>query len=387
MANKAKTVTVLPEALEEEYFISGGQLYKMKDFGLFVTGELVKVRKAEDPLIWKGAKLPLQLYFQILAFFHEAYEIHKAEQLIYLYYDVETPGGRWMLWAPPQFCVGMTVKSNHEAPEYKTQRELIPERYVQMGTFHHHCTGSAFASGTDKDDEADRDGLHVTIGGLGQKTQTAKPLTIDARVTFRGETRKTDILRWIELPEWLSELPPAMAQQVITGLLTYPLPMNHEFPKEWLDNVKKTQYDWNNKDYGFRSGSGGYYNPTGGGAGQGEMFPPSQTGQNGEAGPKTKRKTNPVPVASVPEIDRKDMLRLFNILEDENFLVDVACELLGYDTSALDEGEIILRQEIIKICANKGLYMTRVDYLGRAYDLESFYEYFQNHPEDAAKLQ
>ena len=46
----------------------------------------------------------------------------------------------------------MTVKSNPEHSEFEAQRAQCPD--IMFGTVHHHCSSSAFQSGTD---EAGRD--------------------------------------------------------------------------------------------------------------------------------------------------------------------------------------------------------------------------------------
>lgn len=91
-----------------------------------------------------------------------SYEEFKSETLVFLYYDLNTKENAWSFWIPPQITNGMTVKSNPESEFFADERKNFPD--TMFGTVHHHCSSSAFQSGTDHSDELDREGLHFTVG-------------------------------------------------------------------------------------------------------------------------------------------------------------------------------------------------------------------------------
>jgi hypothetical protein len=87
--------------------------------------------------------------------------------MLFLYYD-ENKKQPWSFWVPPQITSGMTVKSDPEHINFQVQRAQHPD--IMFGTVHHHCSTSAFQSGTDEADETNREGFHFTIGNLNKPT-------------------------------------------------------------------------------------------------------------------------------------------------------------------------------------------------------------------------
>jgi hypothetical protein len=148
--------------MSKQYVVNDNKVYQVNDSDLFTTFNAVDV--PVDP-IWKGAKIPLTMWQDIVGFCKHSYDALKSETLIYLFYD-ETSKTPWSWWVPPQITAGMTVKSNPDDPEYAIQRAQYPD--TMFGTVHHHCSTSAFQSGTDEADETQREGLHFTVGNLNQ---------------------------------------------------------------------------------------------------------------------------------------------------------------------------------------------------------------------------
>ena len=110
--------------------------------------------------VFEAQRIPEELLNQIAAFFKDIYDCYKSEAIVVLYYNEET--GEWYASPPRQKGRGLTVK-------YDT----IPEPKVgfkKAGTAHSHAHISAFHSGTDDDDEEFFDGVHITIGNLGDDT-------------------------------------------------------------------------------------------------------------------------------------------------------------------------------------------------------------------------
>jgi len=148
----------------EETIISDNKLYKKLDFPLFTTyQELNAVEHEELVPVFKGKHIPRQMWKKILSFMKQSYDKFKSETLVFLFYD-ESKDQPWSWWVPPQETLGMTVKSLPDDPEYAEQRAHYPD--TMFGTVHHHCSTSAFQSGTDEADEVNREGIHFTVGNL-----------------------------------------------------------------------------------------------------------------------------------------------------------------------------------------------------------------------------
>ena len=148
----------------EETIISDNKLYKKLDFPLFTTyQELSAVEHEELVPVFKGKPIPRQMWKKILSFMKQSYDHFKSETLVFLFYD-ESKDQPWSWWIPPQETMGMTVKSSPDDPEYAKQRADYPD--TMFGTVHHHCSTSAFQSGTDEADEVNREGIHFTVGNL-----------------------------------------------------------------------------------------------------------------------------------------------------------------------------------------------------------------------------
>lgn len=225
------------EAKQKTFFLFDKKLYVEKEFdGLYTAGEQLEIEERVSPFQWNGGLIPMEIHRKIISFFFDGYKKTNSENLIWLYYDIDTR--EWLAWAPPQECNGMTVSAETKNKDYQEQRKTIEERFVLLGTYHHHCKGNAFASGTDKDDECDRDGIHVTIGGIGQ---SEKELTIHCRAVFKGQEYPTRIENWVSGPHWLDQVPEIIQHKVYWSLLTLPA-KDMEYSEQWLENAKKKQW-------------------------------------------------------------------------------------------------------------------------------------------------
>lgn len=206
---------------------------------------------------WDGGKIPLEIMRQTYAFFEWGYQETKSETIVHLLYHKEK-----MIWKatvlPQKGHTGMSVEI---LPEHPGRAEAlvgckiiempnglrIPEDpdcggYTIMGTIHHHCTGSAFASSTDTNDEKTKEGLHITIGDL-----TKPKYTIDLRASWSGELTPVVLSDWFDIPESIkalpadAALPKEMYEQYLRNILTTP-PTDMSFPEWWKENVIKVVY-------------------------------------------------------------------------------------------------------------------------------------------------
>jgi|TARA_R110000764_G_scaffold54169_2_gene118046 hypothetical protein len=160
--------------------IHDNELYECVENELFVTYRKQDVEEASSIApIWKGHKIPRGMWKSILSFMKHSYDEFKSETLVYLFYDV-ADANPWSWWVPPQETAGMTVKSCPESKDFIEQRKHFPD--TMFGTVHHHCSSSAFQSGTDEADEVDREGIHFTVGNLDQDDA----FDLHCRITLGG---------------------------------------------------------------------------------------------------------------------------------------------------------------------------------------------------------
>lgn len=123
-----------------------------------------EVTKTAATFKWNGQKIRPDTWNQILAFFRWTQDTEKSEAQVRLFVH---PQLGWLAWAFPQTGgTGMTSKEVENEAATKQRAEIIPAGCIAFGTVHHHCTASAFQSGTDEQDEKRVDGLHITVGNL-----------------------------------------------------------------------------------------------------------------------------------------------------------------------------------------------------------------------------
>lgn len=228
---------------------------------------------------WTGAKIPVALVRQILAFFAWSMETTKSETVVHLMFHEDL--GWEAIVLPQEGHTGMTVKllPDHENRTPTFQRLGLPngKPYHQMGTWHHHCSASAFQSGTDKSDELTKEGIHLTTGDLGKPK-----LSVHARASFRKTL--TDVV----LSDWFECGAAGVAEHLqaaqIQWELCQPAADTDTFPTWWTENVIKVvtpQYQlvqrtipaartWSREDWEY-GGATGY-----GGHGYGHVTDPEQ---------------------------------------------------------------------------------------------------------------
>lgn len=230
--------------MNQEQIIHENKLYNQVDTDLFTTYEEIKALSTENITpVFKGAKIPRHMWKSILAFMKQSYDQFKSETLVYLFYDEksETP---WDWWVPPQETAGMTVESSPEDPKYQKQRKGYSD--TMFGTVHHHCSTSAFQSGTDEADEVNREGIHFTVGNMDKE----KEFDIHCRITIGGCHAEINAGTYIEQAESpfkkTALIPDDIKQEIKNYLHTKDIVTLHPNYKECtfpqMNNVTKRTY-------------------------------------------------------------------------------------------------------------------------------------------------
>lgn len=169
-----------------------------QEFSLYRGDIAVFPEQVENPgLEWTGAKINWYMWHQIVTFMKYTYDKYKSESQIRLYYNEHQD-----IWKPvvmPQYIDGGLTSNeikNHQLREEIIETVNSADGWRENGTVHHHCNIGAFQSGTDFDDEATKNGLHITLGHMG-----ASSYDIDGRVVFRRIQYPVNFSEWIEMAD------------------------------------------------------------------------------------------------------------------------------------------------------------------------------------------
>lgn len=200
---------------------------------------------------WNGGRIPLALWHQLCAFFEVQYGLTKGEAQVRLFYDPH--GKTWKVWAFPQeWSSSMTTRELPEHADWKKQDEALGREYICWGTVHHHCSAGAFQSGTDRSNEEAQNGIHITIGKIG-----SAEYDLHGRVCFGGLQYECIWDQWFdlrhELPEWVKHIANSEERKQaiawvlnklgdLDDLLKKPPSKDVLFPKQWIDNLIKPQW-------------------------------------------------------------------------------------------------------------------------------------------------
>ena len=179
----------------------GNKPVEYKNTGLFegpIPVVLETLPEKEQVMKWNGRKIPAYMWKQIVAFMRWSHEQYKGEAQLRLFYNEE-----WNMWrvvVMPQYInMGLYTEEveSHELRDVAFAEVPASKGWCENGTVHHHCTSSAFQSGTDHADEIQKIGLHVTLGFMTNRTKH----DLHSRVTFKGVCFDTELSEWIGMPE------------------------------------------------------------------------------------------------------------------------------------------------------------------------------------------
>jgi len=183
-----------------------------QDMGLVAGNLAVMLDTLQEPVFeWKGERIPSYLWKQIVSFMCYTDKKYYSEAQLRLVYQPEHDW--WDVVVLPQY-VG-TGMSSKEIADHKNREAILAqyEGWKEWGTVHHHCAGVAFQSGTDLNDEKEKNGVHITLGHIGSEVMSAH-----CRVSFRTLFYGTVLEDWVEGDE------PLVATTAV-------------FPEAWKDQL------------------------------------------------------------------------------------------------------------------------------------------------------
>jgi len=106
----------------------------------------------------KIPRINAKVFNKVVSFFKQVYRMHHSEAVVMLY--LENDSKKYYIHVPPQKVSGASV-------DY--EREVSFPGKTLVGTIHSHANFGAFHSGTDVGDEKGMDGIHITVGNLGEE--------------------------------------------------------------------------------------------------------------------------------------------------------------------------------------------------------------------------
>jgi len=215
----------------------------------------VKVVKVKPTALVTIPMMPLKKWQEMIGFFLWGQKEHRAEQQLSWFLNAETE--EWMMLPFFQKNSGSMTTQEIAGEDNNKLWDMIRETGFgpnMIGTGHHHCTTSAFQSGTDADDEmrAKTQGYHVTIGKLGDSILdlhkrvkltsmgTFDPETGDVLTTGQSIQLDFNILELVETPIPLDDID-EMSDPLIKSLTEHYLlkKVEYEFPEEWKSRIIK----------------------------------------------------------------------------------------------------------------------------------------------------
>lgn len=136
-----------------------------------------EIKSSSGTLSYCGPRIKPELWQAVLSYLKWTYDTTKSEAQLRLYLNLKL--GIWQAWPQPQEAGrGMTSQelklTDAELAEDSRKRfaswGVEPSGdWLLFGTVHHHCSMSAFQSGTDEANEKGQDGLHLTVGSMADK--------------------------------------------------------------------------------------------------------------------------------------------------------------------------------------------------------------------------
>jgi len=211
------------------------------------------VLPAETPeLAWRGPKIALETFDLAASFLLWSQEETKNEAQVRLYLG---PDNVWAVEVLPQHSSGMSTDELDTKEREEIVGQALKAGFKHAGSIHHHCTMSAFQSGTDKNDEEVNHGVHITLGKMDDKT-----LDSHARVCYNGFCVTVQLVSLIDFPpkfvDVLAELSSSVAMTLLPlWLLNAARIKATEFPYTWKERIKKVSANVTGFSYGYRGGA------------------------------------------------------------------------------------------------------------------------------------
>lgn len=184
-------------------------------------------------VLYQGPPIDPDLWNQILGFFKWTWLTTHSESQVRLF--VNPTRKIWDAWAAPQEArTGMSAREiDNEEARKQRQAYSDVDGWIYFGTVHHHCSAGAFQSGTDEWNEKTQDGLHITIGKMGDKVHD-----MHCRFYVGGAQFDPDMSLFWDIGENVRGLlPPKFYNEIARHQMCVSPGMDQLFPELWKNNL------------------------------------------------------------------------------------------------------------------------------------------------------
>ena len=228
----------------DEFITDGKEFFVLFNTPLVRGYMPVPIPKADPVLRWNGPKIDLvRSWYPALKFMKD----HLNHEVVLRFFMNRTRTEILVFPLTQIYGTGMTVKEEIT----KEEREWwASEGLIEAGSVHSHCTSTAFASGTDKHDERNRDGLHLTIGKLNanqfdihsRMVWTVPGEEVDGKLVRASATtvQQPDLMDWFIFPNHIEQfiaMEPELEDSVIKYAICKPPGDEVIYPREWKDKL------------------------------------------------------------------------------------------------------------------------------------------------------
>lgn len=142
----------------------------------------------QEEAVYTMPPIPWKLVEKLDEFFRLVDAQHGTESIVLLTYDTTIEGSDgWGVLVPDQ--TNTNVHCNYDPTSVIEHK---PENALIVGSVHSHPNMAAYASGTDHNDQADFDGIHITFGWQKSVNNNATQYHIEMQMSGSSYTLKPD---------------------------------------------------------------------------------------------------------------------------------------------------------------------------------------------------
>ena len=187
-------------------------IYNCKHITTEIIEGVLPVEPVKPYLNWVGGKLQYGMWKNILNLCSWAYQEHKAEVLLRLYYNSKNKRFKYAVH-PQTLETGLHIS---DTLDVGIENTMLKKGYQPIGTIHTHADATAFQSATDAKDEGQAPGLHITLGSFAKDF-----ISYDIRYVYRkGFSFPIKVEDILELPKEADSLSEELKQQLVLTVFT-----------------------------------------------------------------------------------------------------------------------------------------------------------------------
>ena len=144
--------------------------------------------QVDEEALYTMPAIPIEIIEKLDQFFRLVDAQHGTESIVMLTYDTDKEGSEgWGVLVPDQH--NTSVHCNYDP---NSIAEIKPDNVMIVGSVHSHPNMSAYASGTDHEDQADFDGIHITYGWQKSVNNGATQYHIELQMSGKAYTLKPE---------------------------------------------------------------------------------------------------------------------------------------------------------------------------------------------------